>query len=455
MPAWDSRPGPSRYLHIPEIDRWRAAPYDMPPAPERGTVLQRVRQLTESLEEGIDEGTGASLDRLIESWTGSWIAIVEAEYTDHCGVLQVLRGQALEWLTESTRTARQARMDYSEVRADYLACKRRLTGEPVTSSGTFGELSPDGPDVPGEPAGRDVPAGHPDRELARAGAGPAHTQARRGADVDEPGWVSPHLVAGRSTAALAAAGVLILIGALTDTVAFKSTLELVLRTATPVMSWLMAVGAASMGLVAAGSLGVALAINRRGTYRPPRHRPPRVPLIGAAIVWLGLGLAMFLVRWLDTSNTAAPSVGPSHPAHQPPGIWIAVFFAAIYLISGACTLFEAERFYNPEYFAFLRLGTRYREQAARLAAADATVDRARSALDGHDGELDREEQRRVAAIAERQALGAEAANHARVLMAAILGDPAKTGLTETGPVPEVPSSRGPGPMGGDHADAAA
>lgn len=67
MPAWESRPGPSRYLHIPEIDRWRASPYDMPPAPERGTVLQRVRQLTESLGEAIDEGSGASLDRLIES----------------------------------------------------------------------------------------------------------------------------------------------------------------------------------------------------------------------------------------------------------------------------------------------------------------------------------------------------------------------------------------------------
>lgn len=274
---------------------------------------------------------------------------------------------------------------------------------------------------------------------------------------DRPGWTAPHLVAGRSTAALAAAGVLILIGAMTDTVAFKNTLKLVLRTISPAMAWLMAIGAASMALVAAGSLGIALAIHRRGTYQPPR-----VVLIGSAAVWLGLGLAMFLVRWLDTSDAAAPSLnGSSASVHQPPSIWIAVFFAAIYLISGACTLFETERLYNPEYFAFIRLGKQYREHAARLATADATVDRAQAALDVHDSEFDREEQRRVAAVAERQALGAEAANHARILMAAILSDPAKTGLTETGPVPEMPPPWGEGPEpglspgAGDAADAAA
>jgi hypothetical protein len=47
--------------------------------------------------------------------------------------------------------------------------------------------------------------------------------------------------------------------------------------------------------------------------------------------------------------------------------------------------------------------------------------------------------RRQAAIAERQALGAEAANYARILMAAMLKNPAQTGLTETGPTPQLPA----------------
>ena len=67
------------------------------------------------------------------------------------------------------------------------------------------------------------------------------------------------------------------------------------------------------------------------------------------------------------------------------------------------------------------------------------MERARAAVDHHDGELDREDHRRKAAIAERQALGAEAANYARLLMAGMLRDPAKTGLTETGPTPQLPA----------------
>ena len=72
-----------------------------------------------------------------------------------------------------------------------------------------------------------------------------------------------------------------------------------------------------------------------------------------------------------------------------------------------------------------------------MADAEATVERARTAVDHNDGELDREDHRRKAAVAERQALGAEAANYARLLMAAMLRNPAQTGLTETGPSPQL------------------
>ena len=116
-------------MHIPEIDRWRAVPFDMPPDPERGTVLQRVRQLTESLEGAIDEGTGAALDPIIESWVAKWIATVEADYTDHCAVINVHRGQAAQWLTESTHTARHENEELDRIRAAYLACRARLAGE--------------------------------------------------------------------------------------------------------------------------------------------------------------------------------------------------------------------------------------------------------------------------------------------------------------------------------------
>ena len=109
--------------------RWRAIPFDMAPAPERGAVMQRVQQLTESLEGAIDEGTGASLDLLIESWARSWIAIVETEYVNHCAVISMHRGQAQQWLTKTTATAQHEREELGRDRTDYLASRQRLTGE--------------------------------------------------------------------------------------------------------------------------------------------------------------------------------------------------------------------------------------------------------------------------------------------------------------------------------------
>ena len=252
-------------------------------------------------------------------------------------------------------------------------------------------------------------------------------------------WTAPHLLAGRGRAGLLAVGLLILAGALTDTLAFKNTLELALPQLTGTLAWAMAAGATSMALVAAAILGMSLAIHRRTRG----HRGTRLATNSTAAVWIGLGLAMFLVRWLDTSaSTPSDTFGSTAPSAHPTPL-VALFFAAIYLISGACTIFEAERLYNPEYSAYVRLTKQYRQQAQKVSGAEATVERARAAADHHDGELDREDHRRQAAIAERQALGAEAANHARLLMAAMLKDPAKTGLTETGPTPELPAPENP------------
>jgi len=249
-----------------------------------------------------------------------------------------------------------------------------------------------------------------------------------------PDWAAPHLLAGRGRAVLIAAGLLVGAGALTDTLAFKNTLELALPQESATLAWVMAAGATSMALVIAATLGISLTIDRRTRG----HRGTKLATRSTAAAWIGLGLAMFLVRWLDTSASAPSDTFGSTASSAHPTPLVALLFAGIYLISGACTIFEAERLYNPEYFAFRRLGKQHRQQAQKVAEAEATVERARAAVDHHDGELDREDHRRKAAIAERQALGTEAANYARLLMAAMLQDPAKTPLTETGPIPQMP-----------------
>ena len=101
-------------------------------------------------------------------------------------------------------------------------------------------------------------------------------------------WAVPHLIAGRGKAADAIAVLMILIGAVTDTLAFRNTLELLLPYETSgTRILLMAVGATVMGLVAAGFLGIAYSI-----YRRDRPESSRLLVTFAAAAWFVLATAV-------------------------------------------------------------------------------------------------------------------------------------------------------------------
>jgi len=125
----------TRYMSFTQIDRWRAIGYAIPPDPEHGTVLQRVRQMTEALGGAVDEGTGPALDLIVEAWIARWIAKVETDYTDHCGVISVHRNQAEQWLAETIRLAQHENQELERSREAYLACRARLAGEPAAQPG--------------------------------------------------------------------------------------------------------------------------------------------------------------------------------------------------------------------------------------------------------------------------------------------------------------------------------
>lgn len=125
-PGRDGTDATRRIRTIPEP--WRSLGQDMPPLPERGAVMQRVRQLVEGLEGAIDEGTGAALDRLIETWVAAWLASVDTEYVDACSVIDDHYGQASQVLVETQaalehQTDKLARL--SRIRDDAYA---RLAG---------------------------------------------------------------------------------------------------------------------------------------------------------------------------------------------------------------------------------------------------------------------------------------------------------------------------------------
>jgi len=196
----------------------------------------------------------------------------------------------------------------------------------------------------------------------------------------------------------------------------------------------MAVGATSLALVAAARLGVAIAVRRR---EDTRYASLAVAV--AAIAWLGLGLAMFITRLLDVGSTG-PSFGTAAPQSSQHTALIAIFFGAVYLISGICMAVETYRLHNPEAVLHRRLGNQFDKQVIRTATAEALATRAQQAVDLHNREMAREYVRYRAAINARKALAGEAATHARLMMAAQLNDPSKTAITETEPVLELPSA---------------
>jgi hypothetical protein len=143
----------ARYMSFSEIDRWRAVPFDMPPTPERGVVIQQVRQLVEGLEGALDEGTASALDLYIEAWIGRWIANVETEYADHCRMIDLFRCQAAESMREIAVKLEHARARLDQVRGDYLAAAARLRHDALGGSEVGQEPEKGGPAAQSENQG--------------------------------------------------------------------------------------------------------------------------------------------------------------------------------------------------------------------------------------------------------------------------------------------------------------
>jgi OmpA-OmpF porin, OOP family len=362
---------------------------EMSAAPDHDAVIAEVKQYTEQLGDAgsLDEGTFMVLDELIGAWVEGWTRQVETDYFDYQVTIAAHRNRMTERLAKAEQLANHEHEELDRIRVSYLASRARLSGHPASPAASADNVA-----------------------AAQASA------ARRG-------WAEPQLLAGRGTLALLVLPVLILVGAMTDTVAFRITLEVVLQHFSATVAWFIAAGATAMSLVIAYRFGIALAIHRRGGSRSP------ITLSGTSAAWLALGLAMFLIRWLDGGSATQSYDGVAIPATP----LVAFFFLAIYLISGACTIFEAERLHNPEYTAYRKLRGQHDRQAAKAAEADAALERARSAVAEADDKLRNADQARDAEMGKRRALGNEAKQHTRVLMSILLRDPARTYVPDQDP----------------------
>ncbi len=250
------------------------------------------------------------------------------------------------------------------------------------------------------------------------------------------GRADPHLLSGRGTLFLLVSIGMVLCVTFADSFAFKAAVDVLLRLP-EWQSWVIALGAALGAVVIAIHFGTEHASLRAGD-----HDASMLHVIGTGAAWVGLGAALWYVRWTSPESRGGSGGGfssgptPQQAVHQAHAS--AFFFLALYLASGWGAAVIAAKLSNPAYQAYHRAEALYVKAAATYARAKGMVERATSAVTLHSGEFDRESSRRDAAIAERKALGAEAANYARVLIAQLKKDPRITDITETGPVIDQP-----------------
>ena len=238
-------------------------------------------------------------------------------------------------------------------------------------------------------------------------------------------WANPALLAGRSMLQIGFFYALIVAGAATDTVAFKSVLDLVLQES-QVISWLLAIGITFVALAFAWTIG--------RQYAHYKHEPDAslTPVLLCAVVWAGLGCAMAYIRAHATQGGVGSSdFGSAPDTHLQYGT--AFLFAMLYFASGTVAIFEAYHTTNPIFSAYTRV-TEQRDALRKLVAhLTGQAERARLVVAHHSGEFDRDLERRDEAIGGYQALGAELKHYSRVLIATLKQNARVTDLTTLGP----------------------
>jgi hypothetical protein len=231
--------------------------------------------------------------------------------------------------------------------------------------------------------------------------------------------------------------------ALADVVVIKGTVDIVLRESDEV-SWFVSILLALGAVVMAASAGH---LSRRAAVDGSTQLIPHLLVLG----WLGLGVALVLIRFNAATWTVPPPQveGVAAPAFDEAGMHqgLAGLLALLFLASGVWAYVEGRTLVNPVAIAYLWSEVRRRRLLAREVAQNAILLRDAEDLQRARGHLLALEPAREAAEDARRALARQLMTEARVRIAIHLADPASTGITEIAPTrPEL------GPLTPDESD---
>ena len=218
--------------------------------------------------------------------------------------------------------------------------------------------------------------------------------------------------------------IFVFLAVLADLAAFY-TVVAVLFAAQPVIVWLATIGFTAVGVGLAHQLGVG--------FKQRRCADPRgsAAVWATLLVWLGVGGAAFVVRWLSSpilalvgAGASFPTAGgsPAAPSVDRP-LLAAIFFVVLFLASGLLAGYVGYQGHNPDVIALGRARDMRRAAAGRREASVTALTELRAVRDALREELDHADEHRAAMRQATAAAVYEVKNRARLMVAIRNGDP--------------------------------
>lgn len=271
---------------------------------------------------------------------------------------------------------------------------------------------------------------HTDPHMATIPPGPPPAPGRG------RGWTAPHLVfqtsAEHRRELLQDLLALAVITA-ADLVLIKSTLDHVLRLQ-EAASWVAAVGLTAAAVFLAFRHGAQCRITQAEGPTPASTAQVTALTLG----WVALGVGLFWLRWNAASFTPAAAqydgttAGPTDRQDHTEKL-LAVVLATIYLATGVLAWLDGYKLTNRAATALRRAHRALDRINPLVADKTARVTRLAEHQTIHEHDLDTIEAQRLIAHDARRALATELKEHARVQLAANLGDPEATGAVHDRP----------------------
>ncbi|HUZ37905.1 MAG TPA: hypothetical protein VMV17_16410 [Streptosporangiaceae bacterium] len=386
---------------------------------------------------GVDEATGRPLDNMINAWADQWVSDVKAQHAQYAAITG-----ANQKIAEATldQVNVQAGHDRSVLSHKVLALESallRIVG--YDRAGRHQDRDPDGEGPSVQPSADGPDAGSRSRS---AGGKPGRTgQDGDPADLHillgprerrwytpwrDPGHADPAMLAGRPRSAyLHLAALFLAAGA--DIGAFSQIVQLVLPKAGNLLVYVVVIGFTATVLYLAHAFGVMLrdCVAGAGWLR-------KTACYFCAAIWLGLGIAAFVIRlhFQQASSAATSYSATAAPVHQHANpadkLYPAILFFALYVATGLVAAVGAYLTHNPLRASYASAARAYRRACEQSAATAFQAGAAEAHRYAYEAQLTAAEETLFHEIETRLALAEKLKQAARVQMAQHLQDPAVT-----------------------------